>query len=103
MDAALVADAARQQARNPGVGPLRRAAGIVQALDADHPEQGAERAGFAQFAGAALQPLVGIHHQVPVGIGELQRGIPGGGKIVDPGEMVDLRAAGLGNGDGRVG
>ncbi len=103
VDTALVAHAARQQARDPGVGPLRRAAGIVQALDADHAEQRAERACLAQFAGAAFQPLVGVHHQVPVGIGELQRGIPGGGKIIDPRETVDLRAAGLGHGDGLVG
>jgi hypothetical protein len=39
-------------------------------------------------------PFVGVDDDVPVGVGQLQRGVAGGGEVVAPREVADACARG---------
>jgi hypothetical protein len=90
VDAPLVARTARQHARQPA----RRTRGMrrvrtVQVVDPQHAYiNRLLRAQQPQRGGAIGQPLVGVEHQRPVGIGLFERGIARGREVVAPVEVA---------------
>ena len=94
VDAAGVADAARQHARQPARRVADAAVGIVErAGDADLADelrrQAAQR---RERVGAGGDPLVRIEHQAPGRLGQRQRGVARGREVVAPREAGDARA-----------
>ena len=94
VDAAGVADAARQQARQPARRVADGAAGLVeQAGDADlADEAGRLAAQRVERVGAVRDPFVGVEDQAPGRFGQRERGVAGGGEVVDPFEARDASA-----------
>ncbi len=91
----LVANAARQQPRQPARRAVDAPAAAVD--ETDHVEL-ADEVGLGVADGrqrfAALgDPLVGIEHQAPVGIRQRERRVAGGREIIDPCEVRHAGAA----------
>ena len=104
MDAALVAHAPWQNARDPVAGNQRALSTAQITVDPDvvnDPPPVLLQP--LQVFPARGQPFVRVQHQVPVGVRLCQRCIAGGGKIVGPAALVHLGTMGPGNGHRVVG
>jgi len=111
VDPAAVAHRAGQQPADPARGD-GLAAGLaalerMKAVDAQRADEvglaGAQR---RQHLRALAQPFVAVEHQMPVGAGQIERGVARGAEVVRPGQVPHLRAAGRGQrgrGVGRAG
>ena len=101
---AFVAHAARQHPRQPAGRdghPDRRVELAVDAQRAD--EVGHGVAQRQQLDAGLGDPFVGVDDDAPVGAGQLQRGVAGGGEVVAPFEVAHARARGTRERDGGVG